>query len=287
MKNIPVRHITTPFSEPVISGRFKIRDVADILGGKDMVHQLHRHDFYFILALHNGSGTHEIDFTTYDVPGNSIFFLRPGQVHRLELKAGCTGFLMEFDTTFYRPTDNIINQRLIKASNRNFCRFEDTRFEKLLSLLTYMFDEYTEKQEGYVDAIKANLDIFFIEYIRQSRKADASLKNANLYAQERLEEFLALLRANIARKKQVSQYADLLNLSIYQLNAITKITVGKPASELINEHILLEAKRYLLATANQIKDIADQIGYEDISYFIRFFKKHTGYSPEAFRKNFK
>lgn len=76
-----------------------------------------------------------------------------------------------------------------------------------------------------------------------------------------------------------------MNLSPYQLNEITKATIGKTASELINEHIILEAKRYLLATPNQIKDIADHLGYEDVSYFIRFFKKHTGYSPEAFRHN--
>jgi YesN/AraC family two-component response regulator len=61
--------------------------------------------------------------------------------------------------------------------------------------------------------------------------------------------------------------------------------MAKTASELINEYIILEAKRYLLATPNQIKEIADQLGYEDVSYFIRFFRKQTGYSPEAFRHN--
>ncbi|WP_052324411.1 helix-turn-helix domain-containing protein [Haliscomenobacter hydrossis] len=78
-----------------------------------------------------------------------------------------------------------------------------------------------------------------------------------------------------------------MSLSPYQLNEITKSSVGKTASELINEHIVLEAKKYLLATSNQVKDIADLLGYEDFSYFIRFFKKHTGHSPEAFRHNFK
>lgn len=89
MKKIPVRHITTPSDEPVISGRFKIRDVADILGGSDLVHDLHRHDFFFILAVHEGAGIHEIDFIQYAVNDNSIYFLRPGQVHKLELKS-CT-----------------------------------------------------------------------------------------------------------------------------------------------------------------------------------------------------
>ncbi len=287
MKKIPVRHITTLSKETAIAGRFKIRDVADILAGNDLVHDLHRHDFFFILAVHKGAGIHKIDFVQHVIHDNSIFFLRPGQVHQLELKAGSTGFLIEFDTAFYHPTDSLPNHRLTKASNKNLCEFEDARFKKLLSLLAYMFSEYAAKQEGYVEVIKANLDIFFIEYIRQSRNADGTLKNANPYGQERLENFLELLAVHITNKKQVSQYADLLNISTYQLNAITKATIGKPASELINEQIILEAKRYLLATPNQVKEIADHLGYEDTSYFIRFFKKHTGYSPEAFRKNCK
>jgi YesN/AraC family two-component response regulator len=66
-----------------------------------------------------------------------------------------------------------------------------------------------------------------------------------------------------------------------------KTSVGKTVSDLINDQIILEAKRHLIATPAQVKEIADQLGYEDPSYFIRFFKKHTGYSPDTFRKNFK
>ncbi|HLG40302.1 MAG TPA: helix-turn-helix domain-containing protein, partial [Chitinophagaceae bacterium] len=141
-------------------------------------------------------------------------------------------------------------------------------------------------QEGYIEAIKANLDLFFIEYIRQSRNPKSVAKTENGYTQDRFEELVRLLETNISSMKNVSQYADLLNLSSYQLNAITKSSVGKTVSDLINEQIILEAKRYLLATPTQIKDVADHLGYEDVSYFIRFFKKHTGHSPAAFRSNF-
>jgi AraC family transcriptional regulator, transcriptional activator of pobA len=79
----------------------------------------------------------------------------------------------------------------------------------------------------------------------------------------------------------------MLHLTPYQLNAITKATVGKTGSEVINEHIILESRRHLLATTNQINAIALQLGYEDVSYFIRFFKKHTGHSPESYRQNFR
>jgi AraC-like DNA-binding protein len=107
------------------------------------------------------------------------------------------------------------------------------------------------------------------------------------YAHDRLDELLTLLDTNLYTHKQVSQYADMLNLSAYQLNAVTKSTVGKTCSAVIDDHIILESKRHLLATTDQITQIAYRLGYDDVSYFIRFFKKHTGYSPEAFRNNFK
>lgn len=287
MKKIPIRQLGSAQQGLSSSERFKIRRIEDIVGEMDLVHNLHRHDFFFILAVQNGIGHHEIDFTPYQVQNHSVFILRPGQVHQLELKVGCTGFLLEFNTEFYSPKDKVASQRLRKASNKNYCALELHRFDKLYAVLNSMFQEFRERQEGYQDIIKACLDIFFIEFVRQSPYPKGESKVNNPYTQERFEEFLALLEKHLATHKQVSQYTDLMNLSPYQLNEITKSSVGKTASELINEHIVLEAKRYLLATPNQVKDIADLLGYEDFSYFIRFFKKQTGHSPEAFRQNFK
>jgi len=286
MKKIPIRQISEAHKELPASERFTIRRVEDIMGGNDLAPELHRHDFFFILSLEYGKGHHEIDFTPYKVNDNSVFFLRPGQVHQLELKAGCTGYLMEFSTGFYHPKDKLSRLRLRKASHKTWCKPDSGRFEKLLAILKEMFGEYINREEGYQDVIKANLDIFIIEFIRQSTSSKVVPKIGNPYIQERLEEFLELLDNHITTHKQVSQYTDLMNLSAYQLNEITKATLGKTSSTLINEHIILEAKRHLLATTNQIKDIADQLGYEDPSYFIRFFRKHTGYSPDAFRHHF-
>lgn len=287
MKKIPIRQLHTP-QQPLLSAeRFTIRRVEDIVGETGLVHDLHRHDFYFILALQKGAGHHEIDFLSYQVQDNCVFFIRPGQVHQLVLNAGCTGWLLEFNSEFYHPKDKLSSQRLRKAGNKNFCGLETSRFNRLQIILSAMMAEYTGREEGYQEVIKCSLDIFFIELVRQSPHPKGEPTAATTYTQERFEEFSALLERNIATHKQVSQYTDLMNLSAYQLNEITKSSIGKTASELINEHIILEAKRYLLATANQVKDIADQLGYEDNSYFIRFFKKHTGHSPEAFRQHFK
>ena len=287
MRAIPVRQITAAPNLHSSTGRFSIRNLEQLLNGKDLVHGHHKHDFYFVLAVSEGSGINEIDFVEYPVQNHSVFILRPGQVHRLELKAGTKGFIMEFDLSFYQPKNSINEHRWKKASGKNYCEVEAPKFDRLVSCLAAIFDEYTEKQEGYSEAIKANLDLFFIGYIRQSRNPYSNAKPGSRYNQERFEEFIRLLEKNIASMKNVSRYADLLNLSVYQLNAITRASVGKTVSDLIAEQVILEAKRYLFTTPNQVKEIADLLGFEDPSYFIRYFKKQTGHTPDMFRKNFK
>lgn len=287
MKPIPVRQIGTAQTLHSNDGRFRVRDLQQVLNGSDLVHDLHRHDFYFVLAVQQGSGMHEIDFIQYPVQNNTVFILRPGQVHKLELTADTTGFLLEFDLSFYQPKNTIADHRWKKASGKNFCEVEAARFHRLHTQLAAIFQEYSLKQEGYIEAIKANLDLFFLEYIRQSKNPNSIAKSESGYIQERFEELVRLLETNIVSKKNVSDYAGLLSLSAYQLNSIVKTSVGKTVSDLINEQIVLEAKRHLIATPAQVKEIADSLGYEDPSYFIRFFKKQTGQSPDSFRKNFK
>jgi hypothetical protein len=226
MKKIPVRKIVSTQNEIPDSEQFKIRKVQELIDREDLFHELHRHDFFFIIALQKGSGIHEIDFTMYKVLDNSIFFMRPGQVHQLQLKADSTGYILEFNAAFYHPKDKQATQRLRKASNKNYCKLDIKRFNKLLELLTCIFQEYTGREDGYIDVIKANLEIFFIEYVRQSPNPNGSSVNTNSYTQERLEEFLELMQKHITRYKQVSHYTNLMNLSPCQLNEITKATMN-------------------------------------------------------------
>lgn len=287
MKTIPIRHLEASQKEPNLSGSFVIKNLQELLNGKDMVHELHRHNFFFFLALKKGIGKHEIDFVSYDVTDYTVFIIRPGQVHKLELGSNSDGFMIQFNTEFYYPIEKEVSFLLQKVSATNRYQLEEDSFLKLDLFLTSIFTEYKNKAEAYKEVIKSNLRILFIELMRLRNTGNKTSNTKDLYVQERLEEFLHLLETNITSKKQVSQYATILNLSNYQLNAITKQTLGKTASELINEQVILDSKRYLLATSNQINQIAYHLGYEDVSYFIRFFKKHTGYSPEAYRKKLK
>jgi AraC family transcriptional activator of pobA len=288
MEKIPVRRISLTEKDTAFSETFRIRALEDLLSGRDMIHPLHRHDFFYILVLEKGRGSHEIDFVSYDICDNVVFFLRPGQVHRLKLETGSTGYLMQFKADIFQDAGRLSgkSESLLRTAGRvNRYHFETQLFEKISFVLSYIFQEYADHQEGFREVIKANLHIFLIELTRMQASVPAG--SVLPYVQERLEEFLELLEVHYVSYKKVSFYAEMMHLSTYQLNAITRTTLGKTCSEVISEHNLLESKRYLLATTGQVNQIAFQLGYEDVSYFIRFFRKHSGYSPEAFRQKFK
>lgn len=263
MEKIPIRHISEK-----VPGGFDIRKVD----GLDMVEEVHRHSFFFALALEKGAGEHIIDFVSYPVGDHSVFFVRPGQVHRLVLESGCRGYLMRMSSGFYR---------FRRAGRKNAYSGE---FKRLFAVLADIFEEYTEKRERFQEVIKAGLDIFFIEL---SRQGAPPLEEARAYTQERLETLLSLIETNMSDHLQVADYAKKMNLTTYQLNAVTKGALGKTCSEVISDCVVLEAKRRLLATTMQVSQIAWDLGYEDVSYFIRFFKKNTAFSPEAFRNKFR
>ncbi len=280
MEKIPVRTLQSK-AIPANPGDFRVLQIRILPGEADMVQPLHRHDFYYILAIEKGSGLHEIDFTTYTVQDRSLFFMRPGQVHQLQLHAGTQGYLLQFPAAFYYPDQPASRIRLRKAATINACTCAPAQFAPLQYALETLWQEYNNRQEDFVEMIKAQLSVFLVGLIRLQ---DAHPDRGSSYQQEQSEAFLDLLEQHITTHKQAGQYATLLHLSGAQLSTITQTILGKTPSALIRDQVILEARRRLLATSRQVGQVADDLGYEDVSYFIRLFRKHTGYTPEAFRR---
>lgn len=90
--------------------------------------------------------------------------------------------------------------------------------------------------------------------------------------------FQVLLTRHVLSKRSVAEYADLLAVTPNYLNKCMKETTGKPASLLIAEVLVLEAKVLLGQPQLPVSEVAYRLSFDDPSYFARFFKKHTGMS---------
>ena len=98
-----------------------------------------------------------------------------------------------------------------------------------------------------------------------------------------VERFRADVDAHFRAHWSVEQHAQVLGVSAGQLSRLCREVLGKSALDVINARVVHEAERELVYSTLPIKQIAGVLGFADEAYFGRFFRKHTGYTPTAFR----
>lgn len=254
--------------------------------GIDM-EERHRHSYYEILLFDKAGGTNMIDFEEYDVCAQSIHFISPGQVHALNRNAHTDGYLVTFTKDFMAlhggnmalltefPAFNKTTPVVLQASAPDFAG--------IVGLVSYMEQEISEARHyrealltAYIQALLIKCKALIIDTAAYRRNDES--------AQQLIQRFNALLEKHFTKFHKVSEYAAELGLTPNHLSDSLKKISGKTGGELIHQRIILEAKRLLLHSSSSSKEIAYQLGFHDPSYFSRFFKGHTGASPENFRK---
>ncbi|MBT9394309.1 AraC family transcriptional regulator [Hymenobacter sp. NST-14] len=259
------------------------RHVANFPG----ISRPHAHDFYLLLYVTAGQGSHTIDLVTYELGPGSVFFMTPGQVHHWQLSADAQGYVVLFEADFYLfryPGSRLFNYPFFDHRHAPVLQLGATE-AALRPLLERMWAEQTRPAPQQDEVVRSYLHICLELAARHyPATAPAPSPGEPRHAQQQLREFGNLLNQHFRRQRAVQHYADLLHLSPNHLNALCRRHLGKTASALVQERVLLEARRLLRHSAATVAQVADALGFEDASYFGRYFRKHTGQSPEAFRQ---
>ena len=95
--------------------------------------------------------------------------------------------------------------------------------------------------------------------------------------------FQKSLRLSPINTKSVSDFAKEMAITTVHLNRICQAVAGKSTSQIIQEHSVNEACKYLMHTSYSISEIAHLLNFEDLSYFSRLMKKYLGKSPQLYR----
>ena len=118
-----------------------------------------------------------------------------------------------------------------------------------------------------------------------SKEKSLLLEHTSLKTQHDLaNDFQKLLEDHFIRERNVSFYPSALCLTPDSFSKKIKTLLGKTPNKLIQERVVLEAKKLLHLTYKSIKEVAFELNFEDEFYFSRFFKKNVGLSPKHFRK---
>ncbi|MBO0951803.1 helix-turn-helix domain-containing protein [Fibrella forsythiae] len=248
------------------------------------IDQPHSHTFYLVMCISQGSGTHTIDFKTYPIRPNQLYFLTPGQVHSWQLSTDTQGFNLFFEPGFFQARlGNRLHQYSFYHSHQHVPLLEIQEKQQALfsDLFNYAYQEYTLRQ-----ANRADVFLSFVHIILESanRQYDQQLTGADVHYYDRIRQYEALLEAQFIEVRAVSDYAAQMGLTPNHLNHICKKVLGKTASQLLHERLLTEARRLLTHTAQSVKEVGFDLGFDDPSYFVRFFRKQAGQTPVEFRK---
>ena len=249
------------------------------------VEPTHKHTFYEILWTEKGTSTQIIDYKEYKIMPNSLFFISPNQVHKMEDWESLKGGTIMFTEDFLRL--NSVHQDLLfelsfldNLYENPFIQFKEADFKDILQLINLISKEQDRAIRNQI--ITQSLLITLLSEVQrsvdQTQKKKASKKYLVIF-----KKFKMLLEENYLLNHTPSFYAEKLHITPHHLNVVTKYITAHTSSQIITQRKILEAKRLLSYADCSISEIANHLNYFDLSYFSRLFKKETTYTPSQFK----
>jgi AraC-like DNA-binding protein len=232
----------------------------------EVLRRPHRPTFHHLFLITQGEGSHTIDFVKHRLRTGTVFHVAPGQVHQFGREPGLDGLLIVFEPDFVRrqlpalapmTPDRSRGKTLaalFDATAREFKTSEGTpRARALLRTL--------------VDSIGAAIEL-----------GTPVPESAEL-----VQRFHVALEASFHRAREVAAYAAILRCSSRTLTRHCERWAGKSAKRLIDERVVLEARRELAHGDALVSQLADSLGFAEPTQFVKFFRRVTGDTPARFR----
>lgn len=240
----------------------------------------HKHNRYFeIIYLSKGSGVHYIDSHKYLIAAPVIFFVRNEQVHHWDINSEPEGFVVILKKNLFDKSLDVELKSLFMKINKHSCLSikDSSTIQKLFELLV----EEEKDGEMAFHITEGLLKSLFAKVLCAAIPVggNAGLKSG-IY-----QSFIELLSVGTEIRHSVSFYAEKLNTTPQNLNAVCRKEVNKTATDVLSEFIISEAKRLLLYTGQSISEISFVLEFNDPSHFVKYFKNHTGQTPQAFQSS--
>lgn len=184
---------------------------------------------------------------------------------------------IEFDKIEFFTRDNIIKLKLSPSESKT---------ATLLSELLKKYNNSKEYERPFKkELIKHTFGGLVFHCSSVFKKNNPNLELSVSRNEELALRFLKLLNDNFKVEKSVQFYAGVLSITSGHLSKVLKEVSGKTAGELIVDTVILEAKILLGNPSLSIAQISDDLQFSDQSFFGKYFKKHSGFSPSQYRNH--
>lgn len=249
----------------------------------------HTLTYYDITFITEGEGEFSIDNQCFRAVPRDVFFSKPGEVRKWDTGRIANGYALIFEDEFLSAIfkDPLFVQHLPffnmqKTASR--LHLSDELYEQMLRLLQQIKVEIDQCRSRDVHVLRALL----YEALMLLNRAYLSMLSCEEKDREagsaHVSKFMELVKAHLNEQHSVQYYADRLCITPNYLNEMVSSAMNMSAKQYIRNKVMDEARRLLTYTDFPISEIAFELHFSTVTYFVRCFRRCTGETPLAYRK---
>ena len=248
----------------------------------------HVHSNLFqIIYIKEGNGYFKSEQTHLEIKGSCIITIPENTLHEIRFEVG-----KPFKGKVVTVATSLLEELLIELPN-GLIKLKET-INHVNDILDYSTNNELIKKINYYlpingprgrIAVNSYLSLLILNLLDYDNMSTLYNKRIKKQSYIYFRKFEQSLKETYAISKSVADYANELRITPTHLNRICKGNVGITASQVIQNFILLEVKRNLNYTSHTISEISHLLNFNDLGYFCRFFKKHTGKTPKEYRSS--
>jgi AraC family transcriptional activator of pobA len=250
----------------------------------------HRHDsFIQVLYLTQGHVTVQMDGVQQTLHAPCLMLIPAGHVHGFHFSQDTQGPVVTAMQKALESAAAVMMPPLletIRTPRLLSLQLEMRYIEHLMPLFLALEQESHTTAEGQVAAGTSLLLALLVQVHRICSSADWSQTRSHYSISRKarqIEKFRSLIDKHFRTVHSLQIYANQVGVTVGQLSRLCREMLGKSSLQVINDRLIQEAQRELLYTALPIKQLAAELGFDDDAYFSRFFRKHSGMTPKAYR----
>ena len=257
----------------------------------------HRLDFYMIFLVTSGEGIHSFGSQEHYVRKNTLCFIGPNVIHSWKSDDDNNrGYACTFSEEFYYDSGRVNHLQLselpfFQIGGNAVLQLSDEQMEEYTQLFRLIEKEKQSQNRYSADVLRGYLHAL-IGKSRGDYPVNASetvhLKQAGLrivkaFTQLYMNDVNTIRDGKDIKLKSISDYADQLGVTQNHLNDTIRQITGQSAGQLMRTQLIRQATMCLKHSTKSISEIAFLLGFDDPSYFSRFYKRQTGKLPSDFR----
>lgn len=244
-----------------------------------------------ILICRKGKATVNINYKEWHLHEGAVITVFPNDVVELKVKSEASLFdveMLKYNASLLREASLQLEQTVYSSLREDRCRQDTPVVTNIIDSMFALLKVYFNQSECTCisQLVLLQLKAFFVgfhEYLQRNpqNRPDDEVKSYRV--RELFNRFMMLMERDYKLSRDVNYYADLMHITSKYLTNIVRQVAGHTPKTIIDQYVILQLKMQLQRSSQSIKAIAWEYHFTDVSFFCRYFKKHTGLTPQQMR----